>query len=275
MRSNALYLFLLFILPAVGWAEGSQTTLPDPLSLEQAISLIDEAHPDLAIQKLRISRSETDLEYAGSLKSLKITAVARTSWTEPKNTPVFSGNEDHRLTLTLTKPLYDGGESSALTEAAQLDVQAVSLQYASARDQHVILVMQLFFEAILADLNAGSDLEAMSVAFVRLDKARDQHELGKLSDIDLLEFESIYQDTRQKFYASEGVVRSGRLSLALALDRPGQQPSRLAPPKLEIGSAKLVPYDALVKLVLSDNLTLHSKRKVLQAARARIAAARS
>lgn len=268
-------LFLLLLISGPLYAQVEQQPLPDPLSLEQAVSLIDEAHPELAMQRLHISRSETDLEHAGSLKSLKITAVARARWTEPKNTSIFSGNEDHRLTLTLTKPLYDGGESSALTEAAQLDVQAASLQYTSARDQHVILVMRLFFEAILADLKAGRDLEAMSVAFVRLDKARDQHELGKLSDIDLLEFKSIYQDTRQKFYASEGVVRSTRLSLALALDRPGQPPSRLAPPKLEIGSAKLMSYEALVKLVLSGNLTLQSKSKLLQAARARIAAARS
>jgi len=275
MRSVTRILFLLAVLPALASAQASEAGLPDPLSLEQALASITETHPDLARQKLNINRSETDLEYADSLKSFRVIAEARARWTERKDTQVFTGNDDHRLALTLSKPLYDGGKSSALAAAAQLEIQAASLQYASARDQHVILVMQLFFEVILADLQTGSDLEAMSVAYVRMDKARDRHELGQLSDIDLLEYESIYQDARQKLYASEGVSRSARLSLALALDRPGQQPARLVPPKLEIGNAKLLPYEALMEKILAANYALQSKIKLLEAARARIAAARS
>lgn len=266
---------LLLSLSSQVFAGQDKKPLPDPLSLEQAIQLIDESHPKLAQVQLKAGQSQVDLLEAENLKSLQISADARLRWVEPgRKSTLFSNHEDHRLRLTISKPLYDAGYSDALSTAANLGIQAALMQYKDARDRYVIKVMRDYFEIILADLRTSRDLEAMSVAFVRMDKARDYQELGMISDIDFLEFQSRYQDVRKRFYFSEGEARRTRVSLALSLNRPGQQPSLLVPPELKFGKAKLLPYEDLLKRILSDNRSLKSRNSLLEAARSRAKAAR-
>jgi len=251
-------------------------SLPDPLSLEQAIQLLDESHPDLARAQLKVERSRVDLQDAENLNAVQVNADARLRWVDhPDPNPAFPEHEDHRLGLVLTKPLYDFGHSEALSAAAGLDIQAASLGYTDARDRHAIKVMRNYFESILADLRASRDLEAMSVAFVRMDRGQDNHELGKISDIDLFELRSRYQDTRNKLYTSEGEARSSRIALALSLNRPGQQPSKLLPPVLPFENLELLSYEDLLERVMAGNRTVQSMGRRLEAARTRTEAARA
>ncbi|TNG01293.1 MAG: TolC family protein [Gammaproteobacteria bacterium] len=254
----------------------SHSSLPDPMSLQQALGLIDNTHPDLAIEKLGIERAEADLKFEQSQTALSITADARLRWVEQDSTreQIDPGHEDHRLALSLTKRLYDSGYSDHLETAASLDVDARTLDYMSAKDSHVIAVMQHFFDVILADLESARDTEHMSVMFVRLDRARDRHELGQLSDLELLEWQSRYQDSRQKAYESDGRARRSRAALALILNRPGQQPSQLAMPEFQLEGLQLPEVDELIQRVLSGNRNLLAQEKIIEASRSRVAAAR-
>ena len=57
--------------------------------------------------------------------------------------------------------------------------------------------MRSFFDVILADLQYARDNEAMAGAYIDADRARDRHELKRLSDVDLLQLEAAYQEALQ------------------------------------------------------------------------------
>ena len=190
--------------------------LPDPLSLEQALQMIDEGHPALLKARLDGLYAENDLQSAEANNSVRIDIDGRLRWTDPqKKYPITDDPKDHRLRLVVSKPLYDGGFSSANIQAAQLSGVSADIDYAYVRNRYSITVMQQFLDIILADMQASRETEAMATAFVRMDRAHDNQELGRISDVDVLELESVYQAVRVKVYNSEGEARKTRQLLAL------------------------------------------------------------
>jgi len=254
----------------------STASLPDPLSLEQALQMIDEDHPALLKAKLDGQYAETDMQSAIASNSVRVDVDGRLRWTESHvDNPITNDPKDHRLSLVVSKPLYDGGYSTASKQAAEQSGLSAGIDYAYFRNRYSITVMQQFFDILLADLRTARDTEAMSAAFVRMDRAEDNHSLGKLSDIELLEFQSNFQQSRIKVYNSEGEARQTRLSLALTLNRPGQQPSQLTPPELDVNGRELPEYESLLEKVLSGNPELKAIQHQVEAARSRVVAARS
>jgi outer membrane protein TolC len=250
--------------------------LPDPLSLEQALQMIDEDHPALMKARLDGLYADTDLQSSMANNSVRVDLDGRLRWTDPQREyPINDDPEDHRLRLVVSKPLYDGGFSSANIKAAQLSGASADIDYAYIRDRYSVTVMQQFFDIILADLQTSRETEAMATAFVRLDRAQDNQELGRVSDVDVLELESAYQAVRVKVYNSEGEARKTRQLLALTLNRPGQQPSQITPPQLDVNNRLLPEYDVLLEKVLSGNPRLEAIKNDIESARARVAAAKS
>ena len=238
--------------------------------------MIDEDHPALLQARLGGLYAEIDLQSAEASNSLRLDLDGRLRWTEPsKDSFNLRDSDDHKLRLVVSKPLYDGGYAKASKQAAQLSGLSANIDYAYVRDRYAITVMQQFFDIILADLRTSRDTEAMATAFVQLDRAQDNHELGKLSDIDLLESQSAYQEQRVKVYNSEGDARKTRLLLALTLNRPGQQPSQITPPVLDVNGRVLPEYDVLLQKVLAGNPKLLAMNHAIEAARSRVVAAKS
>jgi outer membrane protein TolC len=115
----------------------------------------------------------------------------------------------------------------------------------------------------------------MAVAYVQADRDRDRNELGQLSDIDLLEQESIYQEYRMRRNRSQARQRSTRAFLALLLDRPDELPSRLLQPDLSANRQPLPEYQELVAATLAANPRVLSLRSDLEAARLQVQAQRT
>lgn len=251
--------------------------MPDPLSLAQALQMIDEKqHPVLLQAYLEKQYAELDSLKANASNGVRVDLGGRLRWTESRiDDPSTRDSKDHRLGLVVSKSIYDGGYATAHQQAAQSSVLSASVGYAHTRKRHAITVMQQFFDIILADLEVARDTEAMSVAFVQRDRARDNHELGRISDIQLLELQSAYQQSRVKVYQGEGKARKMRLMLASSLNRPGQQPSQLTLPDLDVNTRDLPAYDELLDRVLSGNLRLAALDHAIEAAKLRVVAAQS
>jgi outer membrane protein TolC len=250
-------------------------TLPDPLSLEQALSLIDETHPDLLQAGLDKQYSEVELEDAAAQNNFRVDVDGRLRWTEPGSGNPTRDDEDHRLSLIVSKPLYDGGLTSARQEAARLSGMSADMDYDYARKQYALAIMQHFFNIILADLRAARDTEALATAFVQMDRAEDRNELGQVSDIELLELRSDYQQARIQLYKNEGEARTTRQALALSLNRPGQQPSQITPPRLDVNGRTLLEFKDLVARILDRNPQVVALNHSIAAAKSRVEAARS
>jgi len=184
-------------------------------------------------------------------------------------------NNDSSARLALTKRLYDFGYSDAREEAARLGRDGSNWRYLDARQRSHLEIMRRFFDVILADLQYARDNEAMAGAFIDVDRARDRHELKRLSDVDLLALDAIYQEALHRRMRSEAQQRVTRAQLAIAMGRPDDLASELVRPDAPEIDAPLSEYETLLEEVLQHNPELKALRAEVEAARAEVEAARN
>jgi outer membrane protein TolC len=244
--------------------QGQPEPLPSPLTLEQALAYADQAHPErdlaeAALQKARAERSRVAAE-----DDLQLDLRTVLSLVEPSGIALDQSHNDSRASLHLYKQLYDFGRTAHALAAADALQQSQSWRLLDVRQQRRLGVMARFFDVLLADLEFARDNEAMSIAYVRLDRARSRHELGQLSDIELLELESTYQQSRRRVNGSQHKQRINRSLLAISLNRPDDLPADLVYP------TKIEPYqrqeiELLTREALAHNPVLLALRAEIEA----------
>lgn len=249
--------------------------LPEPLTLEYALSLADDSHPDLELARAGLAEAEAERLSADALLGVRVSAHGRLQWVEPSEIAADQSNADHLLSLILDKPLYDFGRSSAARAAGARELEGRELLFIDARQERRLLIMQRFFDVVLADLQSMRDNEEMAIFYVELDRLRDRYELGQVSDLQLLEQESLYQEVRRRRAESQNRQRATRALLAQALGRPGMLPSEVAPPQLPSLYAELPELEALEATALRQNPGLQALRARVAAARERVTVARA
>ena len=249
--------------------------LPEPLTLEYALSLLNEMTPDMQRQQADVMAAEAGLKDAQSLSGFNAYLEARARWVDPADIASDQSNEDHRLGLVAKKTLYDFGRSSSAENAASYTLSARQLQFADARRQRRLQIMQAYFAVVLADLQFYRYNEEMAVVYISLDRTRDRRELGQASDLDVLEKEVENQRIRHLRYQSENEQRRTRAKLAQVLNRPGQLPSTVAIPELKQLKQKLAEVEAYQATALENNSLVQGMRMQLAAAEQTVLQARS
>lgn len=255
-------------------AAGAAEPLPDPLTLEHALSLASEDHPSVVLSKAEVAAAEAERAQADAEDGLYAAARLNARYIDDSNVPVQQKNNDSRALLLVRKELYDFGRSEKDLAAAEAAVRGSELQLRDRLQQRRLEIAKAFFEVILADLNFQRENEAMAEAFVDFDRARDRNELGQVSDIDVLELEDAYQAVRLRRYRAEADQRASRARLAQALNRPDELPARLATPRLPGNDSPLPDYERLIEAALRQNPVLLGLRQQLEASRLRVAASR-
>ncbi|WP_419596806.1 TolC family protein [Thiolapillus sp.] len=258
--------FLLF--PAV-----QADPLPQPLSLSQALQLVDEEHPAIRQAVAREAAAEAELLAEESDDDLWVTLEGRLKYLEPAELSNFQDNNDSRLDLWVEKRLYDFGYTEARQASARASLDAAKWSGLNERQRQQLRVMQAFLDVLLADLEYVRDNEAVAIAYVRFDRFRNQAELGKLSDVDLLEKQVLYEKILSRRTATKARQRTTRLRLALALNRPGEIPADLVSPPAPDMDAVLPPQETLAEKVLQNNTGLRALRQKITAAEQKLAAA--
>lgn len=154
------------------------------------------------------------------------------------------------------------------------DDEADRMLLVHARQHRRTKILRCYLGVLLADLTAAHDNEAMAIAYVRMDRARQRHALGQVSDIAVAELASNYQSTLRKRTAAEAEQRVRRSRLALALGRPGELASVLLPPRLPGNRAARPELEPLEARALEQNTRLRALRLRMQAAQQRLDATR-
>ncbi len=247
--------------------------LPQPLSLPDALALARNIASIEMAQAQRDARA-AELASAESIRGVRLDAIARLRWIEPSDPTVDPEHNDSRAGIALRKRLFDFGYSDALETAAHKAGDGSQWRYLEARQQARLEVMRRFLDVLLADLRYARDNEAMAVAFVDADQARDRHDLQRLSEIELLRFEAEYQSALRKRRKSQALQRATRSRLAIAMGRPEQLAAELVRPTAPDVTAPLPDYRTLLDEVLQGNPVLRALRAEVEAARAQVAAAR-
>ena len=249
--------------------------LPEPLTLEYALSLVDEAHPDLLAEQAEQARVAAQLQGVDALNALDVSIEGRARWVDPPSIDNGDATDDHKLSLYVRKPLYDFGRTDALRQAAQQASLGREQFYQAARDRRRIAIMQAYFDVLLSDMEYARDNEALAVAYINLDRLRDRQELGQASDIAVLEKEAEYQRVRYQLAQSEAGQRATRARLANLLNRPGMLPSNLRRPQLDYTQRKMPEFEKLLERAMQNNPELRALEAELVAAQQRIEAAKA
>lgn len=239
-------------------AAEDRAKLPEPLTLEYALSLADEVTPNLQLYQADIAAAQAGIKAAESLSGFNSLLEARARWVDPADLASDQDSDDHRLGIIATQTLYDFGRSYAAETSAQHSLEASKLLYFDARQRRRIEIMQRYFDVLLADLRFFRYNEEMATAFLAMDRMRDRRELGQASDLDVLEKEVENQRIRHLRYKSENEQRRTRALLAQALNRPEQLSATLAKPKLPQLKRKLDEVEKYQQLAKINNPLLKS-----------------
>ncbi len=256
------------------FAHAAPDTLPEPLTLRAALAALVPDHPDLARADAESALARAERDAAEARYGLSATLEAEARYIDPSPLAPDPDHNDSRAGLELRRRFYDFGRTAALQAAGEALVGSRAERARAAWQARRLDVMARFFDVLLADLAFRVQDEAMAIAYVRLDRARDRHELGQVSDIELLEFETRYQAVREARFAAQARQRVSRVQLAEALGRPGAMPSVLIEPDLSAVLARALPeVTAMMAEVAADSPELRALRIELAAAEARREAA--
>ncbi len=259
----------LWLVVSLGQAE----PLPEPLTLDYALSLADEFHPDLAVAQAGIDQARAERGLAAAQTGLTATIEARARWVDPPEVANDPRRADHRAALVLRKPLYDFGRSSHLHGAAEAEVERSRHLWLERRQQRRLDIMRHFFDVLLADLEYTYDNEAMTMAFLRFDRARDRMELGQVAEYEVRALEAEFERLLHRRSESQSRQRLARVALAHALNRPDHPPAALAMPALESITRSRPELEPLIEQALTQNPRLAALQAGVDAARQRVAAA--
>jgi outer membrane protein TolC len=270
-----LWLWLLVLCSSMGVLADAPDELPQPLTLEYALSLVDAEHPAMLQARADQQAAQARQQASEAQDDMSVSLEARARWVQPPSSVGDEVLDDHKGSLFVRKPLYDFGRTSALQQAARSEAEATAVRYQSQRDQHRLAIMRAFFDVLLADQENFRDNEELATAFIAVDRLRTRQELGQSSDIEVLELESYYQGIRHQLLGSESRQRLGRSMLANQLNRPGQLPSDLVTPGFDLSERPVPDYEQLLNLAQQNNYTLKALQLQLLAAQRRVASARS
>ena len=261
--------FILLMLPitsAYTEEQGSES-LPEPLTLELALKLIDQQHPDLRSVNADLQFSNSNLQQALSSNDLTISLNASARWIEPSALASNQSNEDHRSSLFVNKTLYDFGRRSSQIDSASQNVLSQNLQYLNARQRQYLTVMRRYFDVVLADLLFYRYNEEMAVSYIRFDRTKIRAKLGQFTEVDVAKKEMEYQRIRRLRTQSENQQRVTRSLLAQSLNKPNDLPATVAKPDIQEISRKLPDIDELQGIVKNNNPMLRALRAKLLAAK--------
>ncbi len=247
-------------------AQGIETTkFPNPLSLEYALSLAGNKHnPSIQIalsEQLQAlstrdifeAKNDFQIDVYGQLAAVKASDLL------PENYP--NRDNDHELSLSVTKRLYDFGRTENQLAVSTNQIKASNIKLSSRKKKHYLQILKAYFDVLLSDLVYFYQNEAMAIAYIQFDRAKTKFELKKVSELELLRIETDYKNVSVERAKSENAQRIKRSILAMILDNPEQLPSDLDIPDLSSISffsiKRVLPeIKQLQKIVVENNLDL-------------------
>jgi outer membrane protein TolC len=272
-----LFLVLFQVLFPMSTVLGAEPEpYPEILTLEYALAQASGAHPQLQIAASKIDENRALSDEVDAQIGLQSQLSARLRWIDPPSIAPDQSSDDHWVSLSIDKSLYDFGRHSAQIAASKAAILSAEQEYRAAENQQRINILTAYFDVLLADQAYARDNEDMSMGYVHMDRVRQRNELGQLSDIELTAARSEYQASRVRRYRSSVAQRTTRSQLANVLDRPGQLPGELQAPTLDI-LKRPIPEDinAWVEEAEQNNVRLAAYRFRVEQVNAQLNAARA
>ena len=210
----------------------SEQVMPEPLTLEYALSQASRTEsPEIMnfSAQRQIALAEQDL--AASQQGVFVEVNGRLRYVDPSAIVPASKTNDSKISLDISKRLYDFGRTSARIAASKERLASVDVLYTDYLSKRKIDILQAYFNVLLADIIYNHANELMAVDYVRMDKMRSRHELSQVSDVKLLEVENDYRKIRRERNQALSDQRVTRHRLAQLIN-PGKLSTKLDMPDL-------------------------------------------
>ncbi len=246
--------------------------LPNPLTLNIALSYATADHPDLSLADAQLANALSRKLQVKTANDIEAYIELAPFMVIPNLEDDFTNDSYARLSVS--KKLYDFGYSQSLEDSANEDVSSQQSLASETRNQHYITIMQHYFNVILADLYFAAIDEKMTSLYVKYDKLLERHSLGMVSDVTLHEAQSIYREAADERKVSEKNQYLSRQRLAIALNQPEDLPADLIRPELPRVEQDVPDLDNLLSTALSNNLTIIALQHALLADKAALQAAK-
>ncbi|MFV1983731.1 MAG: TolC family protein [Thiohalomonadales bacterium] len=245
-------------------------SLPEPLTLEYALDLSKNINPDLAFRLAEKEKITSEKSLTAAENGFNLSLEADINWVDRTNAIFTSTIDEQKLSLRLTKSIYDFGGNKYKLKASDKLLDSNSFEYQNEIYLRQVRIMESYFAVLLSDLRFHRNNENMAVAFISWDDSRKRNELGKISDLEVEKKHSEYQRVRRQRFESENNQRQTRNRLAILMYTNGQLPITLATPDLS-DRIKIYPdLDNLIKRAFDNNLELRALRKKIQSVRSTI-----
>ncbi|MDH5426010.1 MAG: TolC family protein [Gammaproteobacteria bacterium] len=253
----------------------AETVLPEKLSFDQAMKIVDQGkYYDVLLAQADAESVMSDLLKINGQNGFKIDMVALAQYVEASEVVAQSSNEDHKLSVLMTKNLLDSGYSDKKEQSAETKLKSIRLLMQQIRLKKRIEVAEKFFAIKLSDMKFALDNEAISTAYVKFHKTQERNSLKQSSDVDLLDAQFEYQKVRARRYESETMQRISRARFSESIARPNDLPVDVIVPDLSFLKRKRPEYEDLVKLALSNNLQLQAQKLQVESAVHELAASK-
>jgi len=241
--------------------------LPEPLPFKYALGLYNEANnPNIRLAQAELVSATAGRLLTESEAGIKVNAYGSLVAVKPSSIlpdDYSDKNNDHEIGIALSKQLYDFGRQEALLSASDKHLDAAGLSMQLKSGENYLTILRNYFNVILADLRFNRDNEALAMAFIRFDRARVKSEMKKVSELEVLRLQNIFQRVNKERFKSETQQRLQRSILANSLNRPGQLPGDLEMPNLST-IPSLASKRELPELVVLENRLLGGNKQLQQ-----------
>ncbi len=266
----------VFLVPAMAWDESQ------PLSLETAVSLALERHPDIHIAMEQLSELEgkiTEVRSGAfpqiSLKGyglrLRDPSILNSSSfddlpPEFRAALVPRANNMFDVGVSVKQPLYQAGKVRTALNLAEESLEEKKSDRESVLQQLTFMVFQAFHDLLLAEANRDVVRENYSQRQKHLEQARSRFENGVATEVDVLRSEVNVANMEPEIIVADNRIRLARSRLnnliVVDLETPTEIEGKLEYHPWIVGS-----LEEIQALSLQRRPTLQAMRHQLQQAR--------
>jgi len=251
----------------------STSELPQPLTLDKLMALPLEGVAVLQSDAM-LSAQQQRLDLAQSKDDAEWTLHLTPRYVQPSILSPNQQRNDSHASLIISKLLYDFGRQSNAELSAQFALEAAQIKNAMDKNLYRLNLMKAYFDVILADLTFLRDNEAMSVAYVRLDRLKAKKDLDQVNVLDVAEQTQIYQKERVKYFKSRSAQQTSRAYLAMLMNRPNQLVADMPDPTV-LEKRDIPELEVILKQIMENNPALKLQKRLLSASESKMQQARS
>lgn len=262
---------LIYLITTANTQAQALEPLPTPLTLEYVLNLPAKMNPDFMRHQARILQAQAQQSEANAQDNLNFNLKGRLGKRE------FQGeNQNFNLAaLHVGLPLYDFGRTESNEQAWLLDVRANEYRLKSVENQFRLNLMRAYFNVLLADMRYRVENEAMVTTYVRLDKIREAHKLGQVSDVKLYESQENYQKAFVKRQKAKADLRRSPMLLANAMGYSDSDIPDLKLPELTNSPETLLDIKYYLNLALNNNPDILAAKQAYDASQHRVESAQA